>query len=85
MSPRSIQAGFRQDLDTTPTAFIRSRRLEQVRRTLLEALPGDGVNVTDVAQRWGFTHLSNFSLMYRKEFGESPSQTLRRPAVTADA
>ncbi len=85
MSPRSIQAGFRQDLDTTPTAFIRARRLEQVRRTLLEALPIDGVSVTDVAQRWGFTHLGNFSVMYRKEFGESPSQTLRRPAVTADA
>ena len=47
--------------------------------------PGDGVNVTDVAQRWGFTHLGNFSVVYRQEFGESPSQTLRRPAVTADA
>ncbi|MFN8195216.1 MAG: AraC family transcriptional regulator [Nocardioidaceae bacterium] len=85
MSPRSIQAGFREDLDTTPMAFIRGRRLEQVRRSLLQAMPGDGVNVTDVAQHWGFTHLGNFSVRYRQEFGESPSQTLRRPAVTADA
>lgn len=78
MSPRSIQAGFREDLDTTPVAFIRDRRLEQVRRTLLAAIPGDGVTVTDAAQRWGFGHLGNFSVVYRKRFGESPSQTLRR-------
>lgn len=77
MSPRSIQAGFREDLDTTPIAFIRDRRLEAARRVLLEAMPGDGVTVTGVASRWGFTHLGNFSIVYRQRFGESPSQTLR--------
>lgn len=77
MSPRSIQAGFREDLATTPIAFIRERRLLAVRRSLLEALPGEGVTVTDVATRWGFTHLGNFSVVYRRRFGESPSHTLR--------
>jgi AraC-like DNA-binding protein len=77
MSPRSIQAGFRADLDTTPIAFIRDRRLDAVRRSLLAAVPGEGVNVTDAASRWGFTHLGNFSMVYRQRFGESPSQTLR--------
>lgn len=80
MSARSIQAGFRADLDTTPVAFIRDRRLDQVRQTLMSAMPGDGVTVTDVAQRWGFTHLGNFSAVYRHRFGETPSQTLRRGA-----
>ena len=84
MSPRSIQAGFREDLDTTPIAYIRDRRLDRVRQTLMSALPEDGINVTDAAQRWGFTHLGNFSGLYRRRFGESPSQTLRRRAV-ADA
>lgn len=77
MSPRSIQAGFRQDLDTTPIAFIRDRRLDAVRRTLMEAIPGDEVTVTEAALRWGFTHLGNFSVVYRQRFGESPSTTLR--------
>lgn len=77
MSPRSIQAGFREDLDTTPIAFIRERRLDAARQALLEAIPGDGVTVTGVASRWGFTHLGNFSIVYRQRFGESPSQTLR--------
>lgn len=85
MSPRSIQAGFREDLDTTPVAFIRDARLDQVRRSLLEAMPGDGLSVTEVAQRWGFNHLGNFSTLYRRRFGEAPSQTLRRQSVMQDA
>lgn len=77
MSPRSIQVGFREDLDTTPIAFLRDRRLDAVRRALLAAAPRDGVTVTDTAGRWGFTHLGNFSGVYRRRFGETPSQTLR--------
>ncbi len=85
MSPRSIQAGFREDLDTTPIAYIRDRRLDRVRQTLMSAVPEDGVNVTDAAQRWGFTHLGNFSGIYRRRFGESPSHTLRRRASSDSA
>ena len=77
MSTRSIQVGFREDLGTTPIAFVRDRRLDAVRATLLAALPEDGITVTDVATRWGFTHLGNFSMVYRQRFGESPSETLR--------
>lgn len=77
MSPRSIQVGFREDLGTTPIAFVRDRRLDAVRHALLEALPREGVTVTDTATRWGFTHLGSFSVVYRQRFGESPSQTLR--------
>ncbi len=78
MSTRSIQAGFREDLATTPVSFIRDRRLDQVRRTLMSAIPGDGVTVTAVAQQWGFSHLGSFSGLYRRRFGELPSETLRR-------
>lgn len=77
MSPRSIQVGFREDLGTTPIAFVRDRRLDAVRRALLEAAPHSGVTVTDTAIRWGFGHLGNFSHVYRERFGESPSATLR--------
>ncbi len=78
VSVRSIQAGFREDLDTTPIAFIRERRLDAVRQTLMAAMPGDGLSVTEAEQRWGFGHLGNFSVLYRQRFGESPSTTLRR-------
>lgn len=78
MSARSIQQGFREELGTTPMAYVRERRLERVRAELADAVPNDGVTVTDIAERWGFSHLGNFAVTYRKRFGESPSQTLRR-------
>lgn len=78
MSGRSIQQGFREELDTTPMAYIRDRRLERARQDLIDALPSDGVSVTDIALKWGFTHLGNFSVLYHHRYGETPSQTLRR-------
>lgn len=78
VSIRSIQQGFREELSTTPMAYIRDRRLERAREDLVDGLPSDGFSVTKVALRWGFNHLGNFSVLYRRRFGESPSETLRR-------
>lgn len=78
MSVRAVQLGFREELGTTPMHYLRDRRLERAREELVDAMASDGVTVTDVAQRWGFTHLGSFAVLYRKRWGESPSQTLRR-------
>jgi AraC-like DNA-binding protein len=78
MSVRSIQQGFREELDTTPMAYLRDRRLERAREELVDSLPSDGVSVADIALRWGFNHQGNFSILYRRRYGESPSETLRR-------
>lgn len=78
MSVRSIQQGFRAELGMSPTTFIRERRLERVREELTDAIPSDGVTVTAVAERWGFHHLGSFAVEYRKRWGETPSETLRR-------
>lgn len=77
MSARSIQAGFRDDLATTPISYVRDRRLDRVRQALMQAVPEDHLTVTEVAQRWGFTHLGSFAVLYRKRYGESPSRTLK--------
>lgn len=78
MSIRAVQQGFREELGTTPMLYLRDRRLERARADLTDGLPSDGVTVTGVAERWGFHHLSSFSVLYRKRWGESPSETLRR-------
>lgn len=78
MSVRAVQKGFRDELGTTPMLYLRDRRLERVRAELVDALPTDGVTVTEVAQRWGFGHLGSFSALYRRRWGEAPSETLRR-------
>lgn len=74
VSPRSLQNGFRQLADTTPVHYLRSLRLNAVRRRLLAG----EISVSQAATDAGFEHLSHFSARYRSLFGELPSQTLRR-------
>lgn len=78
MSVRAVQQGFHEQLGMTPMTYVRERRLERVHEELMDATPADGVTVTAVAERWGFHHLGSFGSEYRKRWGESPSQTLRR-------
>lgn len=77
VGPRSVQQAFKESLGTTPIAYLRERRLERVHAELADAIPADGVTVTATAERWGFGHLGEFSVLYRKRYGETPSQTLR--------
>lgn len=77
MSVRSIQQAFREELGVSPMTYVRDRRLERVHQELSDALPSDGVTVTDVAHRWGFHHLGSFASEYRKRWGTTPSETLR--------
>lgn len=78
MSVRAVQQGFHEQLGMTPMTYVRERRLERVHSELMDATPADGITVTAVAERWGFHHLGSFGGEYRKRWGESPSQTLRR-------
>jgi AraC-like DNA-binding protein len=72
---RSLQLAFRRELDTTPTAYLRTVRLARAHRELLDTDPGRDT-VTAVAYRWGFSSASRFSAFYRETYGVSPKQTL---------
>lgn len=77
ISVRTLQASFRTELRTTPTAYIRSRRLDRAHDDLCDP-DAPASTVTDVATRWGITHLGRFAAEYRTRYGEPPSETLRR-------
>lgn len=74
---RALQKGFKTHFGLGPSTYLRKARLHRVRDELLAASP-DSVGVERIARRWGFTHHGHFARLYREEFGESPSQTLRR-------
>ncbi|MEV7694326.1 AraC family transcriptional regulator [Microbacterium sp. NPDC089189] len=76
VSVRALQVGFRRTLDTTPLAYLRERRLTLARREL-ESAAGE-TSVAQIADRCGFAHHGRFAADYRRRFGESPSDTLRR-------
>ena len=76
VTPRAIQLAFRRHLDTTPMAYLRRVRLARVHEELEHAGPHEGVTVTAVAAKWGFSGSSRFPSYYRQAYGESPGQTL---------
>ncbi|NOZ41918.1 MAG: AraC family transcriptional regulator [Alphaproteobacteria bacterium] len=76
VSQRSIFEGFRSFRGTTPMKYVLQLRLERVHKELLRA--GPERNVTDIALKWGFNQLGRFSVSYKKVYGESPSDTLKK-------
>jgi transcriptional regulator GlxA family with amidase domain len=79
LSSRTLQRQFRIFLGKAPSAALRDLRFEHARRELLQG--GANTKVTDVALRCGFPHGGRFSIEYRRRYGETPSQTLKRQAV----
>ena len=75
-SERTLHEAFREHLGTTPKAYLKTLRLNAARHDLLRGL--GTTRVTDVALDWGFAHFGWFSQDYRRLFGETPRETLRR-------
>lgn len=73
VSPRYVQMIF-ADITQTPTAFIRGRRLDAVRKAITQT---DRAKITDIAFDHGFSDLSQFNRAFKARFGITPSK-LRR-------
>jgi len=82
-SARTLQRQFELFLGKTPLAALRDIGFERARRELLQGVSGE--KIMDVAARCGFPHFGRFSVEYRRRYGETPSQTLKRQAVFAAA
>lgn len=76
-SRRTVQNSFQSVAQTTPLHYLRSIRLNAVRRQLLSTR-GSHAGVGEIATSWGFAHLGHFAAQYKQLFGESPSATGRR-------
>ncbi|MGA0609362.1 helix-turn-helix domain-containing protein [Caldimonas sp. KR1-144] len=80
VSRRTLQYAFEDEVGLGPLAYLRSVRLNGVRRLLRAAAPG--MTVQRAAAQWGFWNLSAFALDYRRQFGERASQTLARAGAS---
>jgi len=76
VTPRSVQYTFRRYVGSTPLEYLRCLRLNRAHRELQAADPSVDT-VMAIAGRWGFGHAGRFSSMYKRRFGNSPSETLR--------
>ena len=72
VSIRTLQQGFRDHVGMPPLTYLRRVRLARVH----DHLQGDdGGTVSEVAHRWGFTHLGRFAADYAAVYGVAPSVT----------
>ena len=73
---RTLLQQFKKSRGVSPIRYLHDIRFGRVRNALLEAEKDE--SVTQIALAGGFSHLGRFSVDYRKRFGETPVETLRR-------
>jgi len=79
VSARTLQEACLARWGQTPIELVATRRLE-IARLLLSS--GRAQTVTAAALHSGFSHFGRFSVVYKRAFGESPSETRARTAAT---
>jgi AraC-like DNA-binding protein len=78
VAERTLRVACEEHLGMGPIRYLSLRRMHLVRRALLRA-DHSTATVTRLATDHGFWELGRFSVAYRTLFGESPSESLRRP------
>lgn len=76
LSERGLRDAFHSVRGMSPKRSTLVQRLRCVRHALT-APRVSGLTVTGAAADFGFYHLGRFAAVYRKAFGEAPSDTLR--------
>jgi AraC family transcriptional regulator, ethanolamine operon transcriptional activator len=74
---RSLEYGFREITGLSPIAYVKTVRLNAVRKVLSSSDASDR-SISEIALDHGFWHLSQFSVDYRRFFGETPTTTRKR-------
>lgn len=70
VSLRQLQRQFREEADTTPTDFIRKIKLEKAAQQLLTS----SKNIAEIAYELGFSDPAYFSRLFKKHFGQTPTE-----------
>ena len=73
-SVRSLHRAFQQFLGVSPLEYAKEQRLLKIHQ-ILKSQQGAATSIAEIANEFGFDHLGHFSAVYRRRFGELPSQT----------
>ncbi|MBB1520396.1 helix-turn-helix domain-containing protein [Aquipseudomonas guryensis] len=74
-SERTLRNLFTRYLGMSPHRYLMQHRLHAIRRALLHAGPEE--TITELCARFGVWDFGRFAGLYRRYFGELPSQSLR--------
>lgn len=70
MSVSKLQKEFKRQLGMTVVGYVRARKLERAKQSILQT----GQSITEAAYDAGYQHPSNFTLAFRKHFGQCPAE-----------
>jgi AraC-like DNA-binding protein len=77
-SAPTLYRAFMDEFGIGPKRYLQIRRLTEARRELKSECAGRCIS--DIANRLGFWHMGSFAADYKAQFGELPSETLRKRA-----
>lgn len=77
VSRRTIEYCFHDCIGQSPVAYVRSIKLNEIRRALLSP-ENAHKSIGDIVAQWGIWHLSRFAQYYRNKFNELPSDTRKQ-------
>jgi transcriptional regulator GlxA family with amidase domain len=77
VTDRTLLRAFHETFGVPPKQYLLLRQLHAIRRVLRDGAPEDAT-VADVLTRHGIWEFGRFAGRYRRQFGEPPSETLRR-------
>lgn len=77
VSERALRNGFIEYFGVPPKVYLQNLRLHNIRRSLKAGNPKT-TSITELAMRFGITHLGRFSHNYHQLYGELPSITLQK-------
>jgi AraC family ethanolamine operon transcriptional activator len=78
VSERTLRNVFHEYFGVGPMRLLKVRQLMEIRRVLLASDPSQDT-VARIAARFGVWDFSLFARNYKSLYGESPSESLRRP------
>ena len=77
-SERTVERIFKKHFSITPYTYLKIHRLHLIRKHLLQRDESVTTNIGDIAMANGFMQMGYFGSEYRKIFGETASETLRK-------
>lgn len=77
VSDRVLEYLFKEEIGMTPKQYSNLLRLNVIRQQLLQG-NAESQTIKQIARRYGISHLGRFAADYLRQFGELPSDTLRR-------
>ncbi len=80
VSDKTLQSSFKSLFGITPKQFINLLKLNHAHEDL-QLADKQTTKVSDIARKWGFSHLGRFAKDYKALFGVFPSETLMAVSI----